>query len=562
MVKLNKRTIITALVAVIVIAGIVVSVTKDEKIAYETEVASRGAVVHEITVTGSVAPFEKIELQSEVSGKVARVFVTEGGEVKAGDRLIELDASDIAARVASQRAAVDAARARLSELVAGATPQQLALAEAGVAAAESKRNAAIAAREDARVSMDIVLAKADSNLAAKSESFLLDYSSAYTVASDALDRLTLGLFTSDGFLTFSYSSSVHESEAIASRKVAQMELASLGEIVDSVRVAASVSVSASSYSSATARLTAIRSHLEDCRALLTYVIGQDASTVAAYQANVSAALSSVEAALQSLSVDKAAVELQQRLNDAELAAAKSALSSASFAVDAAEKSLGQAQADLAVIKSGSRSEVVAAQRATVAAQEATLAGLVSDLGKRVILAPLDATVTDVAVNVGETAQPGVPAVVLNAKGTFEIVANVSEVDIARVALGQPVDITLDAFPINEVWTGKVAFIEPAEKVVEGVIFYETKFSFDTEDVRIRSGMTANLSIEVARQDDAVRVPIRALKERDGKTYVEVLVNDAPQEREITLGVENNQFVEALSGIVEGDMVIVSSSVEK
>jgi HlyD family secretion protein len=308
-------------------------------------------------------------------------------------------------------------------------------------------------------------------------------------------------------------------------------------------------------------LADVKAHLEADRTVLGYATSLSASTLATYQANVSTALASLDAALQSLSADKSSVELQVRLNDAEIAAANSALSSAEFAVDAAENALAQAKADLALKQSGNRPEVIAAQRANVAAQEATLAGLLADLAKRSIVAPLDSVVTDVAVSVGETAQPGMTVIELNAHGTFEIVANISEVDIANIAVGQPVRITLDAFPTTEAWTGKVAFIDPAEKVLEGVIFYETKVVFDQEDARIRSGMTANLEIETARREDALRVPIRALSEKLGKTYADKLVDGAPVETEISVGIEDDEFAEMLSGLAEGDQVVTGSSEE-
>src|SRR5690606_23798360 len=141
----------------------------------------------------------------------------------------------------------------------------------------------------------------------------------------------------------------------------------------------------------------------------------------------------IDTALQNASRDKADVELQARLNDADrlsaqisVANAESALTSAVFAVEAAEKGVAQAEADLALVRSGNRAEVIASQRAQVAVQEATLGGLLTELSKRRITAPIAGIVTDMAVELGETVSPGMVAVVIQTEGTFEIVTNISE----------------------------------------------------------------------------------------------------------------------------------------
>lgn len=542
----KKHLIIGAIV--LVVGFIIFSATRPNTITYETEAVSRGDVIHEVTVTGSVAPFKKIALQPEVSGKVSKVHVTEGAEVKAGQVLVEIDARDINARIASQRAAADSARARLAELVAGATPGELALSEAAVATARSKRDAAVSAYNN-------VVANANAQMSAKLDSFLLAYDDALTAAKDAVERLSGPMFTSNDFLTFSTINATAESAAVSSRGTAKLKLIDLTSVVASVKADGTASMALSMHATAAADLSAVKIHLEADRTVLGYTTGLSSTTLATYQANVSAALSAVDGALQSLSLAKSAVDLQARLNAGEV-------SSATFGIDAAKNALAQAEADLAIRISGNRAEVVAAQRANVAAQDATLSGLYADLAKRQIVAPLDATVTEVSVSVGETAQPGKAAVELNAHGNFEIVANISEVDISRIKTGQIVDITLDAFAASEHWSGKVGFIDPAEKVIEGVIFYETKFMFDQEDERVRSGMTANLSIETARRDNALRVPVQALKERQGKTYVDVLVNGAQEEREISVGVENDEYSEVLSGLSEGELVVTGSSEDK
>lgn len=558
----SKRNIITAII-VLAIGGGVFLVTRKPKTTYETEKVDRGTVVEEVSVTGSVSSMRNISLVPEISARVTKLNVDEGSVVKAGDILVELDSRDTYARIASQRAAVESARARLAELVAGATVQELALAQASVVTAESRRNAAVAAKSDAESNSINVDAKTATVMAGKLRTFLLAYDSALISARDAMERLTSPMFTTtDNFLTISTINALAENNAKTTRGTAKLQFSDLESSIASAKNGADVDSALAAYSSVSSDLDAILVHMTAVREMLNYTSNLSSSTLATYQLNVSTALSTLSSAKSSISASRSDVELQQRLNTTEISNAKSALTDATFALETSEKSLLQAQADLSLKTTGNRKEVIAAQRAQVSAQEANLMSLETELSKRRLVAPIDGVVTQVNVEIGESAQPSVVAIALQAKGNFEIVTNVSEIDVGKLMVGNSVQITLDAFPRSQVWTGKVVTINPAEKVAEGVIFYETRIVFDAEDERLRSGMTANLVIETQRRENVMRVSLRGLKERRGKFYVDILENGAPVEKEIVVGVQNTDHAELVSGLAEGTEVVVSSVVAK
>lgn len=569
--KLSRRTVtfgIIGVAAVVLVAFAVAS--KNKAPVYETERIERGTVIEQVSVTGSLSSSSKISLEPEVSGRVTKLRVHEGDEVKTGDVLVELDARDLNARIASQRAAVDSAKARLAELVAGITPEELALAEAAVTTAATKRDAAVAAKADAetasanaKANYANVVAKAETLMDAKVDDLLLDYDKAVTDAKDAFERLTGPMFTNDDHLTFTTTNFAAETTAVNTRIDARTRIVELQAAVVGARSAGTVDAAVGSYGAIIADLGALKTHLEADREVLKYA-NLSSTTLTTYQQNVGAALSSIDANLSGLSSDKAAIDLQKNLNNADITSAQIAVSnaqasltSATFAVTSAENALASAKADLALKKTGTRAEVVSAQRARVEVEQASLIGLLAELSKRRIVSPIDGTVTEVNVEIGETVTPGKTAVAVQAKGNFEIITNISEIDIGKVKVGDPVHITLDAFPRTETWTGKVSDIHPAEKIVEGVIFYETTVTFDTEDARLRSGMTANLTIETRRVENVLRVPLRALTELRGKFTVRVLVDGKPVEREVTVGLENTDHAEATSGLAEGDLVVVA-----
>jgi HlyD family secretion protein len=94
--------------------------------------------------------------------------------------------------------------------------------------------------------------------------------------------------------------------------------------------------------------------------------------------------------------------------------------------------------------------------------------------------------------------------------------NLNEVDIAKVAVDQPVRITLDAFP-QKAFTGKVRFVAPAATVVEKIKVFAVEIALDELSDAYRTGMSANVEILGEKRDKATSIPLEALQRRDGKT---------------------------------------------
>ena len=99
-------------------------------------------------------------------------------------------------------------------------------------------------------------------------------------------------------------------------------------------------------------------------------------------------------------------------------------------------------------------------------------------------------------------------------------------------------------------------IDPAEKLVEGVVYYKVTIDFEKENEAIKPGMTADVVIETAKKEDVLVVPRGALEDKNEKKIVKVLENGQVKEREVETGLEGDQLVEILSGLSEGDQVVV------
>src|SRR5262249_23068440 len=145
------------------------------------------------------------------------------------------------------------------------------------------------------------------------------------------------------------------------------------------------------------------------------------------------------------------------------------------------------------------------------------------LNNATLISPIAGVVTVQNAKVGQIAAAGQTIASIISNNQLEVDAFVPETDIGKVAADNTVDMTFDAFP-NETFAGKVFYIDPAETVVSGVVEYKIKVSFDTPDTRIKSGLTANLTIHSQTDDNALILPQYAVIQNVSGTFVEVLQN--------------------------------------
>lgn len=140
-----------------------------------------------------------------------------------------------------------------------------------------------------------------------------------------------------------------------------------------------------------------------------------------------------------------------------------------------------------------------------------------------VVSPMSGVVIKKGVELGETVTSGVSS--FNAGTVLFTVAdlksliirvNLNEVDIAKVHVGQPVRITLDAYP-QKVFTGKVSFVAPSAELIEKIKVFKVEITLDQLNDAYRTGMSANVEILGEKRDKAVSIPLEALQKRDGQT---------------------------------------------
>jgi HlyD family secretion protein len=154
--------------------------------------------------------------------------------------------------------------------------------------------------------------------------------------------------------------------------------------------------------------------------------------------------------------------------------------------------------------------------ASVKINEGALKKAQVDLARCTIYAPIDGVVLSRNVNVGQTVAASLSAPVLfviaNDLGKMQIDANVAEADIGQVEVGQESEFKVDAFP-GKTFHGKVVQIRNAPKSDQNVVTYDTIIEVSNPELKLKPGMTANVSIAVARREKALKLPNAALRFR-------------------------------------------------
>lgn len=223
---------------------------------------------------------------------------------------------------------------------------------------------------------------------------------------------------------------------------------------------------------------------------------------------------------------------------------------------------------------------LAAANAQVSQARAALSYAETNLRYTRIVSPVDGTVISRNVDVGQTVAASfqTPTLFTIAQDLtrMQIDTSVDEADIGKVQVNQPVEFSVDAYP-DFIFKGKVAEVRSAPITVQNVVTYDVVVRVDNPELKLKPGMTANVSIVLADKEGVLQVPNAALRfrlpesESAGRTVsprrktpgVWVLEKEKPKRVALTTGISDGTYTEILSGnLREGEKVIVESAATK
>jgi len=250
--------------------------------------------------------------------------------------------------------------------------------------------------------------------------------------------------------------------------------------------------------------------------------------------------------------------LQSGRDTAETAIKRKQLAAAEMTEAQAEKNLNNLAADIALqeLQAAAAKESVSQARRSAELAELTLSEAARQLDEATITAPFSGIIVGVGAEEAEfvTAANTIIQLINN---SMELILEIDEIDIPGVEVGQEVIIEIDALPAV-LFPGTVDVIYPMPNAVGGIILYEVKINLsDKEGSGIKIGMSASADIITHQRSNVLLVPSRAIKQDDqGKPLVKVMVNGQTQERLIIIGISDDSQTEIISGLNEGETVVV------
>ncbi len=231
------------------------------------------------------------------------------------------------------------------------------------------------------------------------------------------------------------------------------------------------------------------------------------------------------------------------------------LTQAAMVLQQANNAVSTCSAAVAQMKSSrtSASGAVETTEANVEVAQASIELIKLQLNNAAITSPIDGVVISKNVSTGEMAGPGAPLFTIANESTLKLKGTVSQDALPSIAEGQSVDIAVDIYP-GTVYTGTITLIAPI--AVSTGEYFPIEISVKNDD-GLKPGLSANAPIEVTSAQNVI-VPVSSVVTEEGVSYVYVLENGAAVKKTVATGLSNTNAIEILSGLNEGEKVIVSN----
>lgn len=560
-----------------------------------------GTLTLSLSGSGQVSASSQVDLKSEVSGRALQISVKNGQEVKKGDLLVRLDAKDAYKSVRDAQINLQSAELSLQKLQQATDPNTIFSAENSLDQAKNDLSKLLLSQEndlqnalDAKQSSQEDITKGYEDALSTLSNAFLDFPSSiadlYTILySNEIGSVEPTVRGRDNVTALfdSTDSDARQMKIGILQNQVEDDYALLKEKYDKNFDAYKSTTRFSDEKTLdavlkqTIEMTKLFAQTEKdlSNFLDTWVqYRTDAnlktfSQVTSYQATVSSAVSKINTHLSNLNSIANTIEQSKKSvvsNDRTITKMQH---DQPLEIISAEQSIKEKEASLIKLKAGTdvfdlRSAQLSVQQRRNALSDAQLT-----LSNYSIKAPFDASVASVTTKLGESVSSASTLLTLVAKDRIATIA-FNEIDVAKIKLGQKVTLSFDAIEGLTV-TGEVADIDMLGTVSQGVVNYNVKIAFDTNDDRIKPGMSVSASIILDVRQNILMIPNAAVKNSSVGSYVEMIPNItsenaggqtgvtsviSPTQHTIEIGLQNDTMTEVSGNIKEGDFVVVRTIV--
>jgi HlyD family secretion protein len=534
--KKGKRRLIIIAGAVVIVLVVIgyFAFFNNNKEQYRTEAVSYGEVLKEVSETGAVKVSDRVDLSFEYGGKIDQIYVKVGDRVFQGDKLAEVDTDQLYIQLADANAALAVAQANYDNLLAGSSAEEIQVAKTDVDNAQvtldTKKQSLIDVQADASEDLEQAYEDAMDYL---DSSYLTLYN-----ASKDIDNIQVTYFGGSDQPSLNVKESrdiLRNGVADAKTYIAQAKVNNEKDKID-----AALSKMKEILSKAKDALAVVRNMAEEPD-YKNVVSSANKTIIDNDKSYINTAYTNIVSASQAIATTRIANETN--------------INTAEAAVSSAEVALQKSKDQLALKEAGPTQENIDLYSARVKQAEAQVLLLNNKIQKSALKSPGSGQIVDIGKRVGEVVQATSPVMQFMPQGNFQITVDIYEEDIVYVKPGDSVRVSIPAFPNDEL-IGRVVSINPAEKIVSEVVYYEVTIDLLDQKEGMKPGMTADVVIEAAKKENVLRVPRGAVKNNNGNKVVKILKGNNVEERQVEVGLEGSDYVEIISGVSEGEEIII------
>ena len=532
----NMKKIAVILIIVILSVFVYKRFVKDPRVGLNLTKVIKGNIYTEVSETGQVTKGNKVNVSFKSAGTIEDIYVEVGQMVKTGDALAEIEDSQLKIKLEEAKAGLEIAWAQFDKLLAGATREEIQTMQTNI--------------ENAKI--DLVIA--EQNLEDVKNQTGEDLNSVYNDTLAVLDDVYLKISNS-----FNVSDLIKRTYFVTNNQIGIKINNNNNEIknaliqtelhLDIIRESQNEDIDTAIFE--------IKELLQTVSEALTFF--RDTCEGPSYRNKVSSTDKTsldnnrtyINTALTNI------IALQQDISSAKLASIDD-VNIYQTKVDSAKGKLKASEDNFAEITASARKEDVELHQAQVKQAEAQVSLFTTQLEDAILRSPINGQVADINKRVGEIVQATFQdsIMVILPESSFEIEVDIYEEDIVKIRTGNDVDISIVAFP-DQMLEGRVISINPAEKMIDGVVYYQVSVSLDNAPEGIKSGMTADLIIKIITKENVLIIPEEAIEEKNGKTIVKLLEGRSIKEREINIGiVGDDDMAEVTFGLEEGNEIVI------
>ncbi len=543
---MQKKIILTIIIVLVLIIGIYQGFLKKETPKFTLVETEIGNITQEISETGQVKKGEETNLNFKNAGRIEKIYVAVNDEVKSGEKLIKLEATQLQIQLQESKASLSLVQAGLDKLLTGASPEEIQVAETTVANAQTSL-------ESSQQNLKDVQSKAEESLDSAYEDVVNSLDDSYLEADNASTVIVLlqkTYFTENyagGIRIEEYQEGIMVRENKDEIEKAVADIKSYIGSVDDNNQHYNIDLAVSGTKEALKEIQiSLRFIREICEQSSYYntVSATDKTSLDTQKSYINTALTNITNFQQAIASAKATNETNINISMASVSTAQGVLKTA--------------QDKLSLLVASPRQEDVNSYQAQVKQAQAQVQLLENQIQESTLKSPIEGQIIKINKKIGEMVQPALPdaVIILLPTDPFEIEVDIYEEDIIKINIGNQVDISLVAFP-DQVFKGRVISLEPTEKLIEGIVYYEVTVAFEQIPNGINPGMTADIIIKTASRENVLTVLEDAVQKKEGKTIVEIFKDGVIESREIETGLlGSNDMIEVISGLEEGEKIIL------